>query len=41
LAEDESIQEIVKDAVYIAGNSIIRYWKGEGFDQEFLDVCEI
>jgi hypothetical protein len=30
----------VKDAVYIAGDSIIRYWKGDGFDQEFLDVCE-
>jgi len=41
LAEDESMQEIVRDPVYIAGNSIIRYWKGESFDQEFLDSCEI
>jgi hypothetical protein len=40
LAEDEGMTMGVKDAVYIAGDSIIRYWKGDGFDQEFLDVCE-
>jgi hypothetical protein len=40
LAEDESMQERVKDVIYIAGDSIIRYWKGESFDQEFLDFCE-
>jgi hypothetical protein len=40
LAENESMQERVKDVIYIAGDSIIRYWKGESFDQEFLDFCE-
>jgi hypothetical protein len=40
LAEDEGMTTGVKDAVYIAGDSIIRYWKGDGFDQEFLDFCE-
>ena len=40
LAEDEDMKKIVKDAVYIASDSTIRYWKGEGFDQEFLEVCE-
>jgi hypothetical protein len=40
LAEDEGMTMGGKDAVYIAGDSIIRYWKGDGFDQEFLDVCE-
>lgn len=40
LAGDESMKELVKDTVYIAGDSTIRYWKGDGFDQEFLEVCE-
>ena len=39
LAEDEGMTAVVKDAVYIAGDSMIRYWKGDSFDQEFLDVC--
>jgi hypothetical protein len=39
LAEDEGMTAVVKDAVYIAGDSIIRYWKEDSFDQEFLDVC--
>jgi hypothetical protein len=39
LAEDEGMTAVVKEAVYIAGDSMIRYWKGDSFDQEFLDVC--
>ena len=39
LAEDEGMTAVVKDAVYIAGDSIIRYWDGESFNQEFLDFC--
>ena len=39
LAEDEGMTAVVKEAVYIAGDSIIRYWKGDSFDQEFLDFC--
>jgi hypothetical protein len=40
LTEDEGMKERVKDTAYIASDSTIRYWKGEGFDQEFLEVCE-
>ena len=39
LAEDEGMTAVVKEAVYIAGDSMIRYWKGDSFDQKFLDVC--
>ena len=40
LTEDEGMTMIVEDAVYIASDSIIRYWDGKNFNQEFLDVCE-
>jgi hypothetical protein len=40
LTEDEGMTMIVEDAVYIASDSIIRYWNGKNFNQEFLDVCE-
>lgn len=40
LAEDEGMTMGVKNAVYIAGDSIIRYWDGKSFNLEFLDFCE-
>ena len=39
IAEDEEMQTPAAAPIYISDGTIVRYWKGKSFDEEFLDAC--
>jgi hypothetical protein len=41
IAEDEEMKTPIKEIIYISDGSLVRYWKGKSFDEEFLDTCNL
>ena len=39
IAEDEEMKTPAEAPIYISDGTIVRYWKGKSFDEEFLDAC--
>ena len=39
IAEDEEMNTPAEAPIYISDGTIVRYWKGKSFDEEFLDAC--
>ena len=39
IAKDEEMKTPAEAPIYISDGTIVRYWKGKSFDEEFLDAC--